>query len=829
MFALLNRLTDVQPLYEYPITQLPHTRQVHQGNQGSVFLNAFEFYFYHFFNLPLRRQNLYQGVNQTNAPTDSLYPILVEDYLNSFLPVDATNQSKLFTQSRPRPGTFHRQVEEIQRQHVAKPVPEYENAPTINSSPTNTRSSTLLRKDFSLAPMQTQHGAVEVASIGKVYTSANVQNGGFQQSIPLVGHSRTSKGTESDVWRSEVFARILIAFWLESFVNHENDPGTRNLAQGNSYSTHLPFSELLRCIRMFIKHAHYFANACREGGPYVPSSLRFSPGGADLFSLYGGLGGGSMEGSSNNKTLYAFFALCIDHWPLDASFRLVLETWLSYIQPWRYTQICNEKSNKNANDSTDPVDLKWSSFVEENLRFYTNILGKLLSTRFFRINLSSHKNAYMLYRIIKVLSQENLMNMISKASSARPAFSNMNTSGSPSRQIVEMNLPKIGDISGVNFHSNEPTAQGMVFRESDNGPFSVQLMGAEFKEIMRNLMLIIYEAKQSELRTRKISEHLNKSYTEKEMSIGFPSRLVGFVADVLGMRSNTRPSTPGTGGMDPSEKLESDKTLQYLDFCMEKLSSIFEIESIEEHLRKNALITNFGVDSTDSLNHKDANDIPKEHSVTPGLSPAQRRDILLKKVKVHNNYDGNPDRLPIRSDEFRFLVRILLHISNAINNRWRHKIEEWYRKRPGFAYVVFRQVCTAPCIYRSSGNEILDRHPTGKTAHSELMNESYCGSLRRNEASRKQRLPARIVLRPMASYKFIFYISIAYIFLWLIGGKSLISATLHLLFYYSLFVVVKAVAVYVTGEDEKNLQEDESETGIDLTLNSTILSQDDSY
>jgi hypothetical protein len=58
------------------------------------------------------------------------------------------------------------------------------------------------------------------------------------------------------------------------------------------------------------------------------------------------------------------------------------------------------------------------------------------------------------------------------------------------------------------------------------------LMGAEFKEIMRNLMLIIYEAKQSELRTRKISEHLNKSYTEKEMSIGFPSRLVGFVFDV---------------------------------------------------------------------------------------------------------------------------------------------------------------------------------------------------------------------------------------------------------------------------------------------------------
>merc|ERR1712020_695488 len=106
-------------------------------------------------------------------------------------------------------------------------------ATTINSSPTNTRSSTLLRKDFSLAPMQNQHGAVEVASIGKVYTSANVQNGGFQQSMPLVGHHRTSKGTETDVWRSEVFARILIAFWLESFVNYENDPCAKFLVPGS--------------------------------------------------------------------------------------------------------------------------------------------------------------------------------------------------------------------------------------------------------------------------------------------------------------------------------------------------------------------------------------------------------------------------------------------------------------------------------------------------------------------------------------------------------------------------------------------------------------------
>jgi len=335
-------------------------------------------------------------------------------------------------------------------------------------------------------------------------------------------------------------------------------------------------------------------------------------------------------------------------------------------------------------------------------------------------------------------------------------------------------------------------------------------------------------AKQAEIRTRKIAECLNRSQTAKEKSIGFPSRIIAFIADVFGIRNVSRPSSPGLSGMDPAEKLESDKTLQYLDFCMDKFSSLFELENVMESLRQQNCGSKEDTDVTDAVTDPSGQ---QGNGQVPSscLSPIQRRDILLKKVKVYTKYDGNPDRVPIRSDESRFLVRILLYASSQIDKRWRFKIEDWYNRRSGFAYVIFRQICTPPCIFRSSGSEILEGRSievNGNPNHN--LNSNYCGSLRRYNASNKRRLPARIVLRPLASYKFIFYISISYTFL-LLWQKSFITSTLYLFFFYIMWLVAKAMTDCITGEDGKKFKGDMSSTPIDFTLDATILSQDDSY
>ena len=98
------------------------------------------------------------------------------------------------------------------------------------------------------------------------------------------------------------------------------------------------------------------------------------------------------------------------------SFRLVMETWLSYIQPWRYLNNNNGVPEDENAIKMDPG--RFSNFVSDNYMFYTKLLSKVLR-RFQRLEISSPKNAFMLFRVLKVISQENLFPCIKSAAMAQ--------------------------------------------------------------------------------------------------------------------------------------------------------------------------------------------------------------------------------------------------------------------------------------------------------------------------------------------------------------------------------------------------------------------------
>lgn len=108
-----------------------------------------------------------------------------------------------------------------------------------------------------------------------------------------------------------------------------------------------------------------------------------------------------------NVQVSAFARQMLQRWPLDSSFLVVLELWLSYIQPWRYT--LNKQSV--IEESSIAIPPKYEKFINENAVSYTQTFIQLLP-RFERLDFASVKNVMILYRLAKVFSQSNLAEIL---------------------------------------------------------------------------------------------------------------------------------------------------------------------------------------------------------------------------------------------------------------------------------------------------------------------------------------------------------------------------------------------------------------------------------
>ena len=182
----------------------------------------------------------------------------------------------------------------------------------------------------------------------------------------------SSQASVNSAWRSETLLNIFSCVWLTQFSSRPSSPGSGL----TSSELPIPVSDTLKIVRMLIKHLHYFANS---GGPQDVTPL-------DQLKR------ATLSGVKSQ--MYSLFKFIFSQWPHDTSFRLVLETWLSFIQPWRYTD------RGRPTQDTDPAPVspeRWQVWVAEFILFYSEII-KLLLPRFFRMDLTASRNAYMLYR-----------------------------------------------------------------------------------------------------------------------------------------------------------------------------------------------------------------------------------------------------------------------------------------------------------------------------------------------------------------------------------------------------------------------------------------------
>ena len=479
LMSIINTLShDHNVMYDYPLARLPyHYQQKYQqqkspqshvahhsmfllssnpGQDGfqhlptqqtptSISLTPFEYYIYHFVGRGNCNTNgLNDGIvlmiyfitgliAQTNEwyqssvmENDSLYPMVFEDYLSYFLPIGGAVfkfGSSAGMMSHPHPGSCSSLSRS--QQHLFQ-------SPGLSSS-----KHSLLRSDFAFS-------ATSPAS--------NLSSDGYGNFHPgpALGGGGDNGGRDLSVEarRSHIFVEVVTRFWIQGSMENV---GTRGVVQ-------VPSSDVVKLVRMFVKHSHYFFNSFHEAHAELKDNLKQT-----LFRDFFG-------------KLSFFFEYLFDHWPLDASFRLVLETWLSYIQPWRYRDPAAGQDDRSGGEFQPG---KWDQFIQDHIEYYNRLLAKIVM-RFFRLDLSSNKNAFMLFRLTKVLNQDGLMANLRNVFALE--YSGSKLSGS------RVMTPKHGDRSSNNksFGSSHEAAEtfGNIFDE-------------EFKNALNSLVVKVVEAKLS--------------------------------------------------------------------------------------------------------------------------------------------------------------------------------------------------------------------------------------------------------------------------------------------------------------------------------------------
>uniref|UniRef100_A0A2K5IKJ2 Sphingomyelin phosphodiesterase 4 n=2 Tax=Colobus angolensis palliatus TaxID=336983 RepID=A0A2K5IKJ2_COLAP len=589
------------PLYHNKVRFTP------TGGLGlNLALNPFEYYIF-FFTLSLITQKPLP-VSLHVRTSDYAYFILVDRYLSWFLPTEGS-------------------------------VP-----PPLSSSPGGTSPSPPLRTP-----------AMPFASYGLHHTSLLKRHISHQMSV-------NADPTSHEIWRSEILLQVFVEMWLHHYslemyqkmqsphakleVLHYRlsvssalySPAQRILQALHAYQeSFTPTEEHVLVVRLLLKHLHAFANSLKPEQA-SPSAHSHATSPLEEFKR-------AAVPRFVQQKLYLFLQHCFGHWPLDASFRAVLELWLSYLQPWRYAP---DKQAPGSDSQPRCVSEKWAPFVQENLLMYTKLFVGFLN-RALRTDLVSPKHALMVFRVAKVFAQPNLAEMIQKGEQLflEPELVIRH------RQHRLFTAP----IFTGSFLSPWPPAVTDASFKVKNHVYSLEgqdckytpMFGPEARTLVLRLAQLITQAKHT-------AKSISDQCAESPAGHSFLSWL-GF-------------SSMDTSGSYPANDLDEmgqdsvRKTDEYLEKALEYLRQIFRLS--EAQLRQFTL----ALDTTQDENGK--KQLPDCIVGEDGLilTPLGRYQIINGLRRFEIEYQGDPELQPIRSYEIASLVRTLFRLSSAINRRF---------------------------------------------------------------------------------------------------------------------------------------------------------------
>ncbi|KAF4098677.1 sphingomyelin phosphodiesterase 4 isoform X2 [Onychostoma macrolepis] len=503
-----------------------------------------------------------------------------------------------------------------------------------------------------------------------------------------------------EIWRSETLLQVFVEMWL----HHYSLEMYQKLQSPQVKEPFTPSEEHVLVVRLLVKHLHAFSSSLKQ------ESISSSPSAHSHSSPLEELKRVVVQRFVQQK-LYVFLQHCFGHWPLDASFRAVLETWLSYIQPWRYT---GEKIMQ-ADGQNRAVPDKWASFVQENLLMYTKLFQGFLN-RAMRTDLVNAKNALMVFRVAKVFVQPNLSEMIQKAEQLflEPEHAILQ------RQNRVFLTPSHG---GSFLSSRQPVGTDSVFKVKSH-VYSLEGQDCQYNlmfgpDLRKNVLRLIQIIAQSRQTAKRISDHS----TEMAANNSFLSW--------FSVGSSDHNNTFTGGEMDDlGEGVK--KTHEFLDKALDYLCQIFRLNAGQ----LSQMMVNVASVDDEGASKQLPDCIPSENGLV--LTDLGRLQIINGLRRFEIEYQGDPELQPIRSYENAFLVRLMFQISSFINARFGDHMEA---------------LCSRQDLLGSIGRHYL-------CSSSKVVEQRRKSPVTRQMRDRPQR--ARLSLRVLASYRTLFILLLLY-------------------------------------------------------------------
>ncbi|XP_074641623.1 sphingomyelin phosphodiesterase 4-like [Tubulanus polymorphus] len=720
--------------YEFPMSCLPYpTRcKFEEGTVPALYMNklqfhghglpsnmlsldAFEYYMFHLAYFLVNP--VFSKGGLMNSPTDLLYFGIIEDYLNHFLPLDS---SKPVSDNSILISSVHNSF-----QHNSPRMSPHPSFNKWGTSPSSRSHMSLLRSQSQCQWKTTPHS-------------------------PSVTDQKNNQTS-----RSELVIQVFVEFWLNQSSldidtprvgRHSNNIGgglfhsSSNLHYTNYcrflLENFMPSVDHVQVARMIVKHLHYFTNSAREQlvvSPYSQPTID------------------PMEEFKRNvipglvqKKLYSFLKHGFHKWPLDTSFRMMLEMWLSYIQPWRYQDVSQAYQYKEQNERSRHVEEKWNGFIFDNLLFYTGLFQEFLP-RLFRLDLSSPKNAYMLYRVTKVFSAPGLVELIYNGESS----------------LLEPHRHRYGqDLGGSYISANTSMSFFHLPLELEGPVYEYRPMFSDdTKMIISQLIQMIKHAKV----TAASIQSTNENGSGLLSFLGF-----GPMVDYNAQRFSSFTS-------EDSSSADSRRVEIHLEHSAKNLCAIFRLDE--------AFITDNIQLSSDNSGMKMTSTLPPDHILTdhgPRLTDLGRIQLMNGLRKFEVKYQGDPELHPIRSTESKVLVRMLYHLSSFLNQQFGEKIEQFYNRTDVIGRVS-RQLLLPP---------INNISPVGMKASSP--------GLPQTDNQRLLIKRPRISLRFLSSFQNLTYVTLCYMFMWYSFG---FGPVLFVFFMFALSILYAFLKSLITTTD----------------------------